>query len=99
MFRCPFLTERQPRKKNGQPAQSTTGVVRANCVQREASPVSHIGAPGTRCAIASRNTGRANAPPTHSRRVMSFSSALSSGAATDTVFGSRAMPHLGQSPG
>ena len=30
-----FRIERQPRWKNGQPAQSTTGVLRMNCAQRE----------------------------------------------------------------
>ena len=45
MFKCRVSSERQPRRKNGQPAQSTTGVVSANCIQREASPVTHDCAP------------------------------------------------------
>ena len=30
MFKCPVTIERQPRRKKGQPAQATTGVVSAN---------------------------------------------------------------------
>ena len=38
MFKCRVTTERQPRWTNGQPAHQTTGVVRANWIQREAWP-------------------------------------------------------------
>jgi hypothetical protein len=48
MLRFRLRSERQPRTKNGQPAQRTTGVVSANWSQREASPESQEGAPGSR---------------------------------------------------
>ena len=80
MFRCPVRSERQPRTKNGQPAHITTGVVSANCVQRDAAPMTQCGAPGSKCAIASRKTGSVSAAPIHKRRVMSRSSPSSSSA-------------------
>ena len=99
MLKCPVRSDRAPRKKNGQPAHSTTGVVSANCVQRDAAPMNQCGAPGIACPIASTKTGSAQSTPSHSRRVMSRSSPSSSGSSALTIFGSRAMPHFGQSPG
>ncbi len=89
----------QARTKNGQPHQRTTGVLRMNCVQRETSPCIHAGAVGTRCDIASTNTGRLKAAPIQKRRAMSSSSVVSSGVLAEIVFGSKAMPQIGQEPG
>ena len=68
-------------RKTASPPRAPTGVLRdelhpARRVARH--PVRR--APGTRCAIASRNTGSASAAPIQNRRVMSRSSAFSSGA-------------------
>ena len=41
MFRLRFTSERQPRTKNGQAAHTTTGVLSANCPQRETGPFIH----------------------------------------------------------
>ena len=78
MLKCRVRSDRQPRTKNGQPAQSTTGVERMNCVQRDTSPMTQCGASGSMCAIASRKTGSVSAAPIQKRRVMSRSSPSSS---------------------
>src|SRR2546423_2413790 len=99
MLRCRLSNERQPRTKNGQPAQRTTGVVRTNWIQRDTSPAIQGGAFGIKCDIARRKTGKVSAAPIQSRRVMSVNSESSSGLAAEIVFGSRAIPQIGQSPG
>src|SRR4051794_17003207 len=99
MLRCRLSNERQPRTKNGQPAQRTTGVVRTNWIQRDTSPDIQDGAAGTRCDIARKKTGTVSAAPIQSRRVMSINSESSSGLSAEIVFGSSAMPQIGQSPG
>src|ERR1700736_5941019 len=99
MLRCRLTKERQPRTRNGQPAQRTTGVVSANWIQRDASPENHGGAFGIKCDIARIKTGSVSAAPIQSRRVMSVNSESSSGLAAEMVFGSSAIPQIGQAPG
>src|SRR4051812_10227724 len=99
MLRCRLSNDFQPLTRNGQPAQSTTGVVNANWIQREASPESHAGAFGNRCDIARINTGNVRAAPIQRRRVRSFNSEASSVVPAEIVFGSSAIPQIGQSPG
>ena len=70
MLRRRLTSDCQPRTKNGQPAHSTTGVLRTNCIQRDGSPSTQVGAFGNRCAIATTNTGSVRAradpePPSH----------------------------------
>ena len=78
MFRWP-VHERLPAAHKERPARPEHHRrASANCTQRDGSPSIHAGAPGKRCAIASRNTGSASAAPIQSRRVMSRSSAFSS---------------------
>ena len=100
MFRCPVTIERQPRLKNGRPAHSTTGVDSINCIQRDESPITKLlwSTEGTICAIARKKTGMVKTSPNQKRRVMSVSSGFSPSSA-ETVCGSSAIPHLGQSPG
>ena len=99
MLRLRLTSDCQPRTKNGQPAHSTTGVLRANCIQREGSPSTQVGAFGSRCAIATTNTGSVRAPPIQKRRVMSRSSAFSSSLPATAFFGSSVIPQIGQLPG
>jgi hypothetical protein len=101
IFKLRFIRERQPRAKKGQPAHSTTGVLRMNCPHRDTLPLNHWMWPhiGIKCAIATMNTGKVRAVPIQKRRVMSRSSELSSSASAVTDFGSKAMPHFGQLPG
>src|ERR1043166_1899449 len=99
MLRWRLSRERQPRTKNGQPAHRTTGVVRTNWIQRDTSPDIQGGAFGTRCDIARTKTGNVNAAPIQSRRVMSVNTESSSAVAAEMVFGSSAIPQIGQSPG
>src|SRR5205085_6599070 len=99
MLRCRLNNECQPRTKNGQPAQRTAGVARTNWIQRDASPAIQAGALGIRCDIANKKTGKVRTAPIQSRRVMSLSSESSSGLAAEIVFGSRAIPQMGQAPG
>ncbi len=99
MLRFQVRSESQARWKKGQPAQRTTGVLRANWSQREVSLMTQAGGLGRRCAIARRKTGRLRAAPIHMRRDMSSSSLVSSSSPLETVLGSRAMPQMGQLPG
>ena len=96
MFGLRFATDAHARWKNGQPAQSTTGVAKANCTQI-ASLAGSNGEPRW-LAISSTNTGTASARPTQNRRVMSRNSWLGA-ASADTSTGSSAMPQIGQLPG
>src|SRR4051794_28040179 len=99
MLRWRLSKERQARTKKGQPAQRTTGVVSANWIQRDASPDIHSGAVGTKCDIARMKTGNVNPAPIQRRRVMSVNSESSSAVVAEMVFGSSAIPQIGQSPG
>src|SRR5437660_6914820 len=98
MLRFRLSNERQPRTKNVQPAQRTTGVVRTNWIQRETSPDIQGGAFGIKCDIARTRTGKVRAAPIQSRRVMSRSSESSSGFAVEIAFGSSAIPQIGHAP-
>src|SRR4030088_1995805 len=99
MLRFRLTIERQPRTKNGQPAHRTTGVVRANWIQRDASPDIQGGAFGIKWDIARRKTGKVSTAPIQSRRFMSVNSESSSTVAAEMFFGSRAIPQIGQAPG
>src|SRR5437762_10962607 len=57
-----------PRTKNGQPHQSTTGVLKRNCSQRDPSLATQIGAFGQTCAMPSIQTGNARTSPIQNRR-------------------------------
>src|SRR5882672_3769754 len=59
MFRWRVRSEFQPRTKNGQPAQRTTGVVKMNCIHwlRRGGIQCARRRPGMKCVIASRKTG------------------------------------------
>src|SRR3989441_8673921 len=99
MFRLRLTIDAQPRGKNGQPPQSTTGVARTSCSQamsRLDSPW-RSGWPGSMTPITNASNGTLSATLTQNRRVMSFSSAFSSSPVA--VRGSRAMPQIGQDPG
>jgi hypothetical protein len=80
-----------PRTKNGQPAQSTTGVVSANSIQL---CVAIANQPSGWPAIASTVTVTVSGRLHQKRRWKSRSSGLSS--SSDGSSGSSAMPHLGQ---
>jgi hypothetical protein len=76
MFGERLTIEAQPRSKNGQPAQSTTGVAHTRPIQlvtcmstRPPRPMPKIMSP-----IAVTNTGSASSAPIQKRRVMSTSS-------------------------
>ena len=99
MLRLRVTSDCQPRWKNENPHQSTTGVLKMNCVQREKSPCTQCGAPGTMCHIARMNIGTLSAAPIQNRQLMSRSSELSSSPPATTVFGSSVMPQIGQLPG
>src|SRR4051812_23262767 len=90
----------QPRSKNGQPHQSTTGVAIANSSQRSPeSPIQlEIGLLGSMLSIAITNTGTLSARLTQKRRDMSTSSGFTSSSAL-IVIGSSAIPQMGQLPG
>ena len=85
--------------KNGQPPHSTIGDANPNsshvCTAGDARPSNDkpIISP-----IANNRTGTDRAALTRNRRVMSTSSGFSS-SSSDTIIGSSAMPHIGQSPG
>ena len=100
MLRWPVTSERTPRSKIGQPAQSTTGVASANCSQWLAEiPIQRSRGTPTIGSIASKKTGSVSAAAIQNRRLMRRSSGSSSPVPACTVFGSRSMPHFGQAPG
>ena len=99
MFRLRVTSDCQPRAKNGQPPQSTTGVARTSWVQSHAAGPSAATRPGASISpIASASTGTVSARLTQKRRVMSTSSWFGPSSAV-TSSGSSAMPHFGQLPG
>jgi hypothetical protein len=100
MLRLRFTSEAQPRSKNGQPPQSTTGVASTSCTHPAAGLVSHSPAPpsGSISPMARNSTGAVRARLIQNRRVMSSSSGLRSSPAVATR-GSRAMPQIGHVPG
>ena len=107
-----FTTEAQPRWKNGQPPQRTTGVARTNSshgsielhdVPTRRSPrTMSMPRPMSACGhnmlpMAIASSGAVNARLIQKRRVMSRSSGFVS--STVTVRGSSVMPQIGQLPG
>ena len=100
MFRWRLTSEAQPRSKNGQPPQRTTGEANASCARlsRRAEKACWSGCPGIMSDIARRKTGSVKARHTQNRRVIKTNSGFASSAAA-TVRGSKAMPQMGQNPG
>jgi hypothetical protein len=98
MLRLRLTSDAQPRSKNGQPAQSTTGVASSICTQFETAGLNSIRLCEMCPLISIRNRGNARARPIQNRRVMSTSSGLGPLSAV-TSSGSRAMPQIGQVPG
>ena len=100
MLRLRLTIDAQPRWKNGQPPQRTTGVARANSIQasslgdkactRECRP--------SMADMAMTISGAVSARLIQNRRAMRRSSGLASSSGV-TVRGSSAMPHLGHAPG
>src|SRR5882762_1570221 len=101
MLRCRELSEFQPRTKNGQPAQRTTGGEKMNWIHwlRRGGIQWSRCRPGMKCAMASRKTGAVRRVAIQKRRVMSLASELSSSGLAVTETGSRAIPQIGQYPG
>ncbi len=99
MLRLRVTTDCQPRTKNGQPPQSTTGVASTSSSQVSVRGVaSHSKESPTTPPMATITSGTVSAALTQKRRVMSASSGFSSSSSV-TVVGSSAMPQMGQSPG
>ena len=100
MFKLRLTSERKPRTKKGQPAQSTIGVVSNACSQFEVVGLRKrsVGTP-TMGSMSSRKTGIPKASATQKRRVMSVSSESSSSSASVPGLGTSAIPHFGQIPG
>ena len=95
-----WTTEDQPRWKNGQPAQKTTGVASRSWIQGWAAAGSQASkeTPGIISPMASANSGAVRTALPQKRRLMAASSGSTSSAG-GSVRGSKAMPHLGQGPG
>jgi hypothetical protein len=100
MFRLRLTSDAQPRWKNGQPPQRTTGVASASCAHRASGLESHsrTGPSGHISPMASNSTGTLRQRLTQNRRVMSSCSGLRSSPAV-TMRGSSAMPQMGHAPG
>ena len=100
MLRLRLTTEAQPRRKNGAPAHSTTGVAKASWIPFVARSPSIWCRPsqGRWPPMSSRNTGAVSTSPIQKRRVMSASSGSGPIAAAGSS-GSSAMPQIGQAPG
>src|SRR5919108_2585128 len=100
MLRLRLTIEAQPRWKNGQPPQSTTGVARASCNQfnRRGEKPRWTGCPGIKSDMARKAIGTLSATEIQNRRVISTSSGLASSSKV-TVLGSSAMPQIGHEPG
>jgi hypothetical protein len=99
MFKLRFRMEAQPRSKNGQPPQRTTGVASTSWSQVRRRPETRCdtGVPTTISAMAMNSKGALRARLTQNRRVISSSSGFASSVVT--VRGSKAMPQMGQKPG
>ena len=95
MLRLPLRKERTQRTRNGQPAQSTTGVARANSIQTRTCGASQS-APCRN--MASTKTLAVSGRLRQKRRLKSRSS-LSSSSPSPGISGSNAMPQIGQVPG
>ena len=71
MLRLRVTTDSQPRSKNGQPPQSTTGVASASCEpepRARGRATARAAGPAASRAIASTNSGTVSARPTQNRR-------------------------------
>ncbi len=100
MLRLLWTSDAQPRAKNGQPPQRTTGVASASSLQRSAAGDRPGGRkPKAISPIAASSSGRVKAAEIQKRRVIRASSGLSSPSPAAIVRGSSAMPQIGQAPG
>src|ERR1700730_8720933 len=101
MFRLRVAMDRQPRTKNGQPPQSTTGVAKINSnhchVLGEANRMSGDMAE-KKSDMATSRIGIVSAVEIQNRLVIFTSSGFLSSSAV-TVLGSRAIPQIGHEPG
>src|ERR1700730_83081 len=101
MFRLRVAMDRQPRTKNGQPPQSTTGVAKINSnhcqVLGEANRMSGDMAEKKSDMVTTRS-GIVSAVHIQNRMVMSTSSGFFSSPIL-TILGSKAMPQIGHAPG
>ena len=102
MLRLRLTSDAQPRSKNGQPAQSTTGVARTSCSQIESlgrhervEPVARGCMPPIASSEHRQRSGRGR-PGTAGSCPRVRGSARASAA---TISGSSAMPQIGQAPG
>ena len=100
MFRLRCTIDVQPRTKNGQPPQSTTGVASTSSIHSSAPPPEATGAPaaGTGRPPSINSIGAVSASDIQKRRVMSSSSGLACLDAA-TMRGSSAIPQIGHAPG
>ena len=90
----------QPRAKNGQPAQSTTGKASSIWIHADVRGLTRADTPPpvSMSPMARPNTGSVSAALVQKRRVMSTSSGFGP-SSISIVRGSSAMPQIGQAPG
>jgi hypothetical protein len=100
MLRLRVTTECQPRTKNGQPAQSTTGVASTSWAHATAAcGKNRIGLiAGKSSPSIDQSSGTVSTTPIQKRRVISMSSWFSPSSAVGAS-GSSAIPQIGQAPG
>src|SRR6266566_5096386 len=99
MFGLRLTIEIQPRSKNGQPAQNTTGVANTNPIQFSNAPCDIDRAPPRAMSIiVSANTGTVRSVDSQNRRVIDTSSGFGRSSSVMTR-GSSAIPQIGQAPG
>src|SRR5262249_54420422 len=91
-----YLSEDKNLSKKGHPPQRTTGVANANCIQIETR--SDTNGHTTIEPMVRNRMGKVSTTPAQKRRVIDFSSRLSSSSAVASR-GSKAIPHLGHVPG
>ena len=99
MLRLRFTIDCQPRTKNGQPPQSTTGEASPSEIHVTSRGANRLrtGSPGMNSLMASNSKGNVRAVLTQKRRFIPISSAFCSSPVT--MRGSRVMPQIGQLPG
>ena len=89
----------QPRSKNGQPPHNTTGVARISSIQFQARGETMASKRAENISVMARaTTGAVRTRLIQNRRPIAASSGFASSSAS-TVFGSSAMPQMGQVPG
>src|ERR1700680_4393716 len=101
IFKPRWMTDCHPRTKNGQPAHSTTGVVRTKSNHCQARGEAHSPSDAKKVplfAMVITSTGTVRTTLIQNRRVIYASSGFFSSSRL-IVRGSRAMPHLGHDPG